>query len=270
MHFAVFTKSDFMVMSPMHRILCFLNHNRHTGKTATIRNLAAARALGGKPTLLLISESALPSPVWLSPIENTNLYEDREIPGLFYSIIHGDQRGSSPESLKAQIAEASDRLPADTLFFWDTPSALSPHTRAALDFAHGVFIPFPMDASSFDRLGPSLGLLEWMRRKKNSPLPLLALIPVCVQEKAHLSQIFSGPALGLFRSRMAATPIPKDSCLHRAEAANRPVFCQDLLAPAALAFHLLYQWIEEKRLHTVQSVCDEGNVNSCDQKGVDP
>lgn len=232
----------------MHRILCVLNHNRETGKTATVRNLAAARVLCGKPALVIAdrkNEAFVHEDIFC--IKGSALAADREISGLFYLRLQGlaEERESFCLHAAKALQMAQDMLPPETLFFWDTPSALSLHTRTALFFAHGVLMPLMMEASAFDRLGPSLGLLEWVRRERQASLPLLGLLPVRVQGRERLSEIFSGPALALFRARMAPFPVPEDPLVQEMEAAGRPVFCKDLLSPAALAFHMLAQWVQD-------------------------
>ncbi|TWI64832.1 cellulose biosynthesis protein BcsQ [Desulfobotulus alkaliphilus] len=230
----------------MQTILCFLNHNRDTGKTATARNLAAAGALSGKPALVIFSQGY---PAFAGEGKylsyGSGIFEDYQISGLFYMQADCFTSGDFSTGVETgkKLAGLFDVLPPETLIFWDTPSALSAETRTALSFSSAVFIPLGLEALSFDRLGPSLGLLEWVRRERQEPLPLLGMIPVCVRPDQALYRIFSGPAHKLFRAKMVPVPIPEDFSVKRAESMGRPVFCEDLLSPAAFAYQMLYRWI---------------------------
>ncbi|TYT75646.1 ParA family protein [Desulfobotulus mexicanus] len=230
----------------MHSILCFLNHNRDTGKTATVRNLAAAMALSGRPALVVFSEDNL---VFSEEEKyfpfHSGILEDYQIPALFYMKADTLTAGETLTVVKIRekLTAVLDVLAPETVVFWDTPSALSAETRTALLLSSGVFIPLGLEGEAFDRLGPSLGLLEWVRRERQEPLPLMGMIPVCARPDQALSLIFSGPAHKLFRAKMAPVPIPEDFCVKRAESMGRPVFCEDLLSPAASAYQMLSRWI---------------------------
>ncbi|MCW7754079.1 ParA family protein [Desulfobotulus sp. H1] len=235
-----------MVSSVMHSVFCFINHNRDTGKTATVRNIAAAMALSGKQVLAVFPPAAACHEGWSSSLSVGNeMAEDEVIKGLYFLT---PDFGFPEEDLSwpmicQKIETILTSLPADMVVLLDTPSAFSAFTRAGLFLARGGLIPLQLDASSFDRLGPTLGLLEWVRREKQQALPLLGMIPVRVRPQQSLSRIFSGPALSLFRAKMAPFPVPEDPLVSRAELNGKPVFYEDILSPSAKSYGMLAAWI---------------------------
>lgn len=244
----------FVVQLPVgHLHIALLNHNRQTGKSTVARNLAAANALFACPSLLVSNEDPnLETLEIFHRNDKTLLAEDIEIPSLFYLYLNRESHGLQTDyaTLQTELKHALHFIPEVRQIIWDTPSALSSITRAMLRFAHVILVPFKVEEKSFERLAQTLGLLERIQRRESPDLLYWGLLPVFIKPAQRFSELFSGLALPLFKTRMIPVPIPEDPALARAHEEGRSVFSEDILSTGAVAFKIFSGWIEKSFSNT--------------------
>ena len=210
----------------MQKLLCIANHIRRTGKTATTENLAAALALEGEPAGIVRVEE---------PPDDFSFEwgKSEAIPNLFAATVSPNLLERDRDEFRALLAKD---FPENGWLLLDAPSGIGRATRNALRASDAFLIPLPLEEDIFDRLAPTLAVLEWEEAKTPS---FLGFLPSRIRLGDRLLDLFSPMVLPLFASQMIHEIIPEDPVIAAAGKAGCSVFEIDLLSPSVAAFRKL-------------------------------
>jgi chromosome partitioning protein len=130
-------------------------------------------------------------------------------------------------------------LPRFGIILLDTPSGVGSCTRAALEAADSVLVPFQAEPLCLRSVGRLLQVLERVRAEENQHLALLGLLPTMVNRKEEASQAVMNELWTGFES-VLDTAIPRADVFGAASLRGLPVgYLPGKVSPEAKRFDML-------------------------------